>query len=90
MEVIDKSVTDTDYNPYCPICDACGEEGCCSALQCSQHPDGKYCRGYMNDLRFGYKMYDELMKIAYDSHKEEIDKVFDIIWDTYYNTNKTK
>ena len=25
-------------SPYCPICEACGVDGCCSATACQQHP----------------------------------------------------
>jgi hypothetical protein len=25
-----------DYNPYCTVCTACGEDGCCSALACGR------------------------------------------------------
>jgi hypothetical protein len=31
-------------SPYCPICEACGEDGCCPATSCEQHPDGDYCK----------------------------------------------
>ncbi len=31
-----------NYSPYCPICDSCGVEGCCSPMSCQQHPDGDY------------------------------------------------
>ena len=43
-------------SPYCQICSGCGEEGCCSPLVCQQHPDGDYCGGYLEDLKFGYHM----------------------------------
>ena len=33
-------------SPYCIICNACGEEGCCPPTKCQQHPDGLYCEMY--------------------------------------------
>ena len=44
--------------PYCPICSGCGEEGCCTPLNCSQDINGSYCLLNLKHLKFGYKMYD--------------------------------
>jgi len=80
-----------NYSPYCRICGACGEEGYCSPLSCKNHSDGNYCNGYMDDLKFGYAMYDDIMKIIdgdserYKELKEEIDKKFDKNFDIYYS-----
>jgi hypothetical protein len=46
--------------PYCPICSGCGEEGCCTPLNCSQDINGSYCLLNLKHLKFGYKMYDEI------------------------------
>lgn len=76
------------YSPYCPICDACGEDGCCSAMSCKQHPDGRYCQTYLNELRFGYLMFKEMYEMICDdpNYKEKLevmyDKNYDRIWDT--------
>ncbi len=43
------------YDPYCPVCSGCGEDGCCPALMCEQSPDGHYCESYLKDLQFAYK-----------------------------------
>ncbi len=71
-----------DYSPYCPICEACGEDGCCSAARCKQHPDGHYCQGYLKELRFSYWMYKDLMELVYEdpNYKEAIDKIWDENW----------
>jgi len=45
---------ENNYDPYCPVCGSCGEDGCCSATSCKQHSEetkkklsekrlGKYC-----------------------------------------------
>ena len=49
--------TGDTYSPYCQECEACGEEGCCSALLCKHFESGDYCSGYLRDLRFGYHMH---------------------------------
>lgn len=78
------------YTPYCPVCDGCGEEGCCSPLNCSQSPDGSYCRTYLRDLKFGYLMHDEIMEKIYEDEEKYKDlisfynKKFDINYDKIY------
>jgi hypothetical protein len=70
-------------NPYCPICDGCGEDGCCSATHCRQHPDGHYCKTYLAELKFGYRMYHQIMELIDDDpkYKEQIDKIRSDVWD---------
>jgi hypothetical protein len=74
------------YSPYCPICDSCGEDGCCSALSCGQHPDGKYCKTYLRDLQFGYRMFKDLFELIYEDpkYKEELEKIYDKNYDIPY------
>ena len=55
--------TEEDWSPYCPICDGCGEDGCCPATHCRQHPDGHYCNVYLAELKFGYRMYHQIMEL---------------------------
>ena len=70
-------------SPYCPICDGCGEDGCCSAAHCQQHPDGHYCKTYLAELKFGYRMYNQVMGLVEEDpkYKEQIDKIWDDVWD---------
>lgn len=79
-------------SPYCPICDACGEDGCCSALNCEQHPDGDYCTTYLRDLKFGYKMNrwfeNNLEHKLPKELQEEYNRVWDKVWDETYLENK--
>lgn len=73
-------------SPYCPVCGACGEDGCCSAMSCKHSPDGSYCGTYLKELQFGYLMYKAMAKLVWDDPKykdqiEEIfDKKYDLIW----------
>lgn len=82
-------IVESGESPYCPICSGCGEEVCCSPLNCSQDSNGLYCQKYLKNLKFGYKMYDEISKlIKNDSkYKEEIDIIFDRVYDKIYNGN---
>ena len=76
--------TETTYGPYCRECEACGEEGCCSALMCKQSEKGDYCSGYLRDLRFGYHMHLwienniiwDLTEEQMSKYMEEYDKAF--------------
>jgi hypothetical protein len=71
------------YSLYCSVCSGCGEEGCCSPLMCKQSPDGHYCEFYLKNLKFGYVMYENLMKILEgdEKYKEQIDE----LWDDTHN-----
>lgn len=75
-----------DKGPYCPICDGCGEEGCCSPLMCDQHPEGHYCALYLKDLKFGYKMFQWMEKnIKLSPEQEELyNKQWDETYDQFY------
>jgi hypothetical protein len=73
-------------SPYCPVCDGCGEEGCCSPVHCQQSPNGHYCKTYLKDLKFGYLMYDQIMELIGDDekYKEQIDKLWDETYEKIY------
>lgn len=86
---------DTDKNiesPYCKICSACGEYGCCSPLSCQQHPVGEYCGRYLTDLKFGYDFHQKICEYLCSITKENNDKfyeVFDLLYEKYYNKSLT-
>ncbi len=75
-----------DYNPYCTICDSCGEDGCCPATSCKQHPDGKYCKTYLNELKFGYIMYKQLLNLIDEDekYKDIVDKMWNDTYDKLF------
>ncbi len=80
------------YNPYCPICTGCGEEGCCSPLNCSMNPDGSYCKSYLRDLQYSYSVLHELLnsdefdKVLKENMelKKKYDEILDKNLDKYY------
>lgn len=74
-----------DYSPYCKECEACGEEGCCSALQCSQSPNGDYCATYLMDLRFGYAMNKWAETYLIDKLTDEQRALYNEVWDNHYD-----
>jgi|688.fasta_scaffold48613_15 hypothetical protein len=76
--------------PYCPICSGCGEEGCCTPLNCSQDINGSYCLLNLKHLKFGYKMYDEISKLIGDDpkYKEQIEIIFNKVYDKIYCNDK--
>jgi hypothetical protein len=78
---------DTEHDDiYCSKCNGCcGEEGCCSPLRCIQE-DGLYCDKYLIDLKFGYEMHEELLKLLEDDiqYKKQIDNLFDVLYKKYY------
>ena len=80
---------DTEYSPYCPICNGCGEESCCSPMSCEQSPDGSYCKSYLIDLKFAYamnKFFEEKIssRLPHDL-KAEYDMEWDYMLERHYN-----
>jgi len=75
------------YNPYCPVCDGCGEDGCCSAMHCEQSPEGSYCETYLRDLKFGYFMHNLIIEKIYNEKEKykELIEFFKEAVDTNYN-----
>jgi hypothetical protein len=76
-----------EYSPYCPVCTACGIDGCCSPLGCSQDSNGHYCAGYLLDLKFGYAMNEWVQKNLLDEElipKELIEK-YNQQWEKDYD-----
>lgn len=65
------------FNVYCEICGACGEEGCCPATICQHHKDGKYCVGYIQDLQFGYLMFQDMYNMCDRTNEHKIDKLWE-------------
>ena len=74
------------YSPYCPDCEACGESGCCSPLMCNHTENGRYCKGYLKELQFGYHMYrwfeknllEHLPIEKIDEYDKECDEAYDV------------
>lgn len=78
-----------NYSPYCKICTGCGEDGCCSAVHCEQHKDGRYCETYLRDLKFAYLMFDSIQDFLKDDEesKKAIDEIFSKNYDLIYRKN---
>lgn len=81
-----QEVEEEPYTPYCKICDTCGEDGCCTALACEQHEDGKYCVTYLRDLKFGYLMSKDLYELIADDpkYKDRLEKIYDENYEIIY------
>ncbi len=69
-------------SPYCPVCDGCGDEGCCKATICEMSPDGDYCQTYLKDLKFGYMMYNDIYELI--PKDKETKELLDRIWEKNY------
>ena len=66
-----------NYNPYCKVCGACGEDGCCPAEQCKFVKEGKYCHWYIEDLKFDRLNLRKLEEIV---DEEVSNKAFQEAW----------
>lgn len=72
--------------PYCPICESCGEDGCCSAVNCKHHPDGSYCAGYLEEMRFSHILVNKIFE-EFDKNeevKEKLDALYSDNWDKFH------
>lgn len=77
---------DIEESPYCPVCESCGEDGCCSAENSLWKHDCKYGKAYARDVYFNEMVIDEFHKFfeSLDFAGDETgDKVFDPIGDIY-------
>ncbi len=87
-----------EYSPYCPVCSACGEDGCCSAIACKQDPKGDYCKTYLKELKLSYSILRNLEEIIFKEGNEEkykelrehYDYFFDLHYERYFNTIENK
>jgi len=80
---------DDNESVYCPMCTSCGETGCCSPLACQQDPNGMYCRGNLNELKFGYLMFEDLYNLISKDEKlsETLSEIYNKNWDIIFNPN---
>ena len=96
LEQIDKSVEnfkdntpedDEDYeNPYCEVCESCGEEGCCSVEKSLLGHNCKYGEYYAKEVYYNEMLIDELLKLLESNgvgRDETGDVVIDPIGDAY-------
>jgi len=72
-------------SPYCKVCSACGEEGCCSPMVCKQSPDGDYCQTYLKDLKFKYKVMVWFEDNIYHKMPKELQAEYDLTWDKMWD-----
>lgn len=76
-----------DYSPYCKVCTGCGEDGCCSAINCQYSKDGMYCETYLRDLKFSYLMYHDTYDMI--KPKKKLKEIFDKNWNLIYKPGTT-
>ena len=54
---------DIGESPYCPVCESCGEEGCCSVEKSLLGHDCKYGEWYARDVYQNEMIIDEFHKL---------------------------
>ena len=69
-----------NYNPYCEICSGCGEDGCCSPLNCTMEDGCKYGETYLKSLKEDYlfvrDFYEKIYPKLDDVIKKEVDELY--------------
>ena len=87
---------DIGESPYCPVCESCGEEGCCSVEKSLLGHGCKYGDHYARHTYYNEMIIDEFHKFVESlgvSRDETGDKVVDPISEIYdkaYNKVKEK
>lgn len=71
-------MSNEDYiSPYCIMCGACGEDGCCPPTICKQ-ANGEYCEYYLKLLKATYLTH---LKIFEELPSETQSKAIDILFE---------
>jgi hypothetical protein len=60
---------DIEESPYCPVCESCGEEGCCSVEKSLLGHDCKYGKWYARDVYHNEMIIDEFHKLFDENGK---------------------
>lgn len=68
-------------SPYCQECESCGESGCCKPYSCTMSDKCEYKETYLQELKFGYSVYEEIMKSVYEKLSPELKSEVDAIWE---------
>ena len=83
-----------DDSPYCPECTACGHEGCCSPVVCTQRGDCAYGEGYLIDLKYAYQCWKKFQNTVYyelsEEHRAKIDAIADEMLKRWYVKEESK
>jgi hypothetical protein len=83
---------DTEYfdeiTTLCPECFGCGQEGCCSPLNCTMKGSCGYRETNLQHLKFGYRMYnymeEEIIPHLPLDVQDKITERWDEIYDKVY------
>lgn len=73
-----------DESPYCPECTACGHEGCCSPVVCTQKGDCAYGESYLIDLKYGYQCWEKFINTVNESLPDEVKAQVEAIQNEMY------
>ena len=60
---------DIGESPYCPVCESCGEEGCCSVENSLWKHGCKYGKVYARDVYQNEMIIDEFHKLFDENGK---------------------
>lgn len=70
-----------EYPGYCPECDACGEEGCCSPLRCKRIKC-EYGERYVEDYNFAIDFANRSWELFKDDQR--LNDLHSELYDKHY------
>jgi len=74
-------IEEEEYSPYCKVCTACGETGCCSVYMCTMEDGCEYKQTYLRELKENYSLVEDFYKHIYDKLPEDLKIEFDKLED---------
>lgn len=81
-----EEILEDDFeSPYCKACGSCGFDPCCPPTMCTFEKDKgcEYGKGYLDDLRFGWAMYQDLSEMIYNKCEKCNQEYDDFFMDAY-------
>jgi hypothetical protein len=83
---------DIGESPYCPVCESCGEGGCCSVEKSLLGHDCKYGKWYARDVYQNEMIIDEFHKLFDENGKYlSVDgHPIDVVYNNAFNRTQEK
>lgn len=74
--LFDLTIEIDEYNPYCELCGGCGEDGCCSHINCFRalikNPKCKFGETYIQDSSYTKKITEMSEQLISEVESHEI------------------
>lgn len=80
-----KTIQEEENSHYCPTCECCGEDPCCSGSRCEQNKCF-YGERYAAEYEYNKELVSKLYVLAHSLNPKETDKIFHELWNKNFGT----